>query len=168
MYLFLLITLSFSAAFESGLGIDINPILWTIFFSLFYFESGSSDKILNVSNFFDHLPFVTLLSRKHSCRGKGKSSKRLERTFWRWKYWEYAFSGEGFARIGLLKGLCCILASANSADKILKRLCIKLLSLRNISGDNVSMYILLSRVLIRSNNQWLVLWFICSTCNNNS
>lgn len=36
-----------------------------------------------------------------------------------------------------------MLASDNSADKILKRLCIKLSSLRNISGDNVSMYILL-------------------------
>lgn len=144
MYLSLLITL---CPFQLHLKLDweliSTPILWTIFFSLFYFESGSSDKILNVSNFFDRLPFVTLLSRKHCCRGKGKSSKRLERTFWRWKYWEYAFSGEGFARIGLLKGLCCMLASDNSADKILKRLCIKLSSLRNISGDNVSMYILL-------------------------
>lgn len=30
------------------------------------------------------------------------------------------------------------------------------------------LYLCLSRVLIRSNNQWLVLWFICSRCNNNS
>lgn len=75
---------------------------------------------------------------------------------------------KGLRELAYLKVCVVSLHPIILQTKILKRLCIKLSSLRNISGDNVSMYILLSRVLIRSNNQWLVLWFICSTCNNNS
>lgn len=50
---------------------------------------------------------------------------------------------KGLRELAYLKVCVVSLHPIILQTKILKRLCIKLLSLRNISGDNVSMYILL-------------------------